>query len=52
MEYSESLTNLASKTDEEVNELKKQAQEMAHLEAVDSRDARARRQRLTRKALK
>jgi len=55
MEYSESLTNLASKTDEEVNELKKQAQEMAHLEAVDSRDARARRQRiqrLTRKARK
>jgi len=50
MEYRESLTNLASKTDEEVNKLKKQAQEMAHLEAMDSRDARARRQRIQRLA--
>jgi len=52
MEYSESLTNLASKTDGEVNKLKKQAQEMAHLEAMDSRDARSRRQRIQRLARK
>jgi len=46
MEYRESLTNIANKTDEEVNELKKQVQEIAPLKAEDSRDAMARRQRL------
>jgi len=51
MEHSESLTNIATKTDEEVNELKKQVQEMAHLKAEESRDAMARKAGLDPRAL-
>jgi len=51
MEHSESLTNIATKTDEEVNELKKQVQEIAHLKAEESRDAMTRKAGLDPRAL-